>query len=479
MNSDGDGRGVASPVRPAITPRSSNAAKFLLFALVVIFVGWVAARAQAPSPAPAQAGSSSQVVELRIGEEIEPVVAEYIVSGIAEAARTHASLILITMDTPGGLSTSMEDIVHHILDSPVPVAVFVSPVGSRGASAGFFILESADIAAMAPGTHTGAASPLLAVGGVPLQVDETLKKKILNDATAFLRSYSAKRGRNVELAESAVVDGKAWTETEALDGKLIDLVANSPEDLLAKLDGRTIKRFDGSTMQLALRNPRRLPFAMSLRERFLARIVQPDAFFILLIVGVLGLYTEFTHPGTVAPGVVGGIALILALYAMQILPVTPAGLVLIVLALGLFILEAKYTSHGVLAIGGIVAMLLGALMLVRSPLTGAGVSLGVAFGVTLPFALLTILLMRLVLRSRKWKTSTGVEQLMGAAGQVTEPLLRQTDGELFQGMVRLHGELWRAVSGKEIPEGAEVRVTRIDGLTLHVVAAGDSGKGGR
>jgi membrane-bound serine protease (ClpP class) len=359
------------------------------------------------------------------------------------------------------------------------VAVFVSPVGSRGASAGFFILESADIAAMAPGTHTGAASPLLAVGGVPLQVDETLKKKILNDATAFLRSYSAKRGRNVEMAESAVVDGKAWTETEALDGKLIDLLAKSPEDLLAKLDGRTIKRFDGSTMQLVLRNPRRVPFAMSVRERFLARIVQPDAFFILLIVGVLGLYTEFTHPGTVAPGVVGGIALILALYAMQILPVTPAGLVLIVLALGLFILEAKYTSHGVLAIGGIVAMLLGALMLVRSPLTGAGVSLGVAFGVTLPFALLTILLMRLVLRSRKWKTSTGVEQLLGAAGQVTEPLLRHTGAELFQGMVRLHGELWRAVSGTEIPEGADVRVTRIEGLTLHVVAAGDGGKGAR
>jgi len=476
MNTDGDGRGVAPPVRPVITLRSSNAVRFLSLALVCIFTGWVAALGQSPSQAPAQTGSSSQVVELRIGDEIQPVMAEYIVSGITEAARIHASLILITMDTPGGLSTSMEDIVHHILESPVPVAVFVSPVGSRGASAGFFILESADIAAMAPGTHTGAASPLLAVGGVPLQIDETLKKKILNDATAFLRSYSAKRGRNVELAESAVVDGKAWTETEALDGKLVDLLANSPEDLLAKLDGRAIKRFDGSTMQLVLRNPRRVPLAMSLRERFLSRIVQPDAFFILLIVGVLGLYTEFTHPGTVAPGVVGGIALVLALYAMQILPVTPAGLVLIVLALGLFILEAKYTSHGVLAIGGIVAMLLGALMLVRSPLTGAGVSLGVAFGVTLPFALLTILLMRLVLRSRGWKTSTGVEQLMGAPGTVTEPLLRQADGELFQGMVRLHGELWRAVSGTEIPEGADVRVTRIEGLTLHVVAAGDGAK---
>jgi membrane-bound serine protease (ClpP class) len=460
--------------RRAVMISPASYARMLAMAtLAVALTGAFTLRAQGPgtkiSPAPA---GLTQILELRIGDEIEPVMAEYVDNGIDEAARNHASLILITMDTPGGLSTSMEDIIHHILESPVPVAIFISPVGSRGASAGFFILLSADIAAMAPGTHTGAASPLLAIGGVPLQVDETLKKKILNDATAFLRSYTAKRGRNVELAESAVVDGKAWTETEALDGKLIDLVANSPEDLLSKLDGRTIKRFDGSTVQLSLRNPERVAFSMSFRQRFLSRIVQPDAFFILLIVGVLGLYAEFTHPGMVAPGVIGGIALVLALYAMHILPVAPAGIVLILLALGLFILEAKYTSHGVLAIGGIVAMLLGALMLVRSPLTHAGVSLGVAFGATLPFALLTILLMRLVLRSRSWKPSTGLEQLVGSPGEVTEPLVRQTDSEIFQGMVRLHGELWRAVAPEEIPAGAQVRVTRIEGLTLHVVLAG-------
>jgi membrane-bound serine protease (ClpP class) len=459
--------------RAVMISPASYAWILLMAALTVALTGAYTLRAQGPaakiSPAPA---GPAQILELRIGDEIEPVMAEYVDNGIDEAARIHASLILITMDTPGGLSTSMEDIIHHILESPVPVAIFISPVGSRGASAGFFILLSADIAAMAPGTHTGAASPLLAIGGVPLQVDETLKKKILNDATAFLRSYTAKRGRNVELAESAVVDGKAWTETEALDGKLIDLIANSPEDLLSKLDGRTIKRFDGSTVQLSLRNPELVAFSMSFRQRFLSRIVQPDAFFILLIVGVLGLYAEFTHPGMVAPGVIGGIALVLALYAMHILPVAPAGIVLILLALGLFILEAKYTSHGVLAIGGIVAMLLGALMLVRSPLTHAGVSLGVAFGVTLPFALLTILLMRLVLRSRSWKQSTGLEQLVGSPGEVTEPLVRQTDSEIFQGMVRLHGELWRAVAREEIPAGVQVRVTRIEGLTLHVVLPG-------
>ena len=427
------------------------------------------ARAQT-SPAGA-VPSPAQIIEMRIGDEIEPIMADYIDDGIAEAARRHANLILITMDTPGGLSTSMEDIIQHILASPVPVAVYVSPTGSRGASAGFFVLLSADVAAMAPGTHTGAASPLVAIGGFPLQIDETLKKKILNDATAFLRSYTAKRGRNVELAESAVVDGKAWTETEALDGKLIDLIANSPEDLLAKLDGRAIKRFDGSTVQLALHNPQRIPFTMSVREQFLSRIVQPDAFFILLIIGVLGLYIEFTHPGMVAPGVVGGIALVLALYAMHILPVAPAGIVLIVLALGLFILEAKYTSHGVLAIGGIVSMLLGALMLVRSPLTHAGVSLGVAASATLPFAVITIFLMRLVLKSRSWKPAMGREQFIGTIAEVTNPIVESTDGESFEGMVRLNGALWRAVSREAIVQGAHVRIKSFEGLTLHVVPA--------
>jgi membrane-bound serine protease (ClpP class) len=429
-------------------------------------------RAQTPNTkAVAVASGSAQVLEIRVDDEIEPVMAEYVDNGIEEAARRNAGLILITMDTPGGLSTSMEDIIHHILDSRVPVAIYISPAGSRGASAGFFILMSADVAAMAPGTHTGAASPLLAIGGVPLQVDDVLKKKILNDATAFLRSYTAKRGRNVEVAESAVIDGKAWTETEALDNKLIDLIANSPEDLLSKLDGRTIKRFDGTSVQVALRNPERIAFSMSFRERFLSRIVQPDAFFILLIVGVLGLYAEFTHPGAVAPGVIGGIALVLALYAMHILPVAPAGIVLILLALGLFILEAKYTSHGVLAIGGIVSMLLGALMLVRSPLTHAGVSLGVALGATLPFAVLAVFLMRLVLRSRAWKPMVGQEQFVGSTAEVTDPLVALGDAGNFQGMVRLNGALWRAVAPEAIPLGAHVQVTGYEGLTLRVAPA--------
>src|SRR5215471_11414841 len=281
----------------------------------------------------------------------------------------------------------MQDIVQHILASPVPVAVYVSPTGTRGASAGFYILLSADIAAMAPGTHTGSATPVLAIGGMfPVQIDEAYRKKIDNDATAFLRSFTERRGRNPALAEKAITEGKAFTEKEALDGKMIDLIANSPEELLRQLDGRSITRFDGAKVTLALKSPVRAPFELSARQRFLERIVEPDVFFVLLILGVLGLYTEFTHPGVIAPGVIGGICLILALYAMHFLPVNLAGLLLIGLALTFFILEAKYTSHGVLAAGGIVSMLLGALFLIRSPITGGGVSLSVALAATLPFA---------------------------------------------------------------------------------------------
>jgi membrane-bound serine protease (ClpP class) len=403
------------------------------------------------------------VLELKLNGEVEPILATYINEGLADAAQRHAALALITMDTPGGLSDSMTDMIHHILESPVPVAVYVAPSGARGASAGFFILLSADIAAMAPGTRTGAASPIISIGGFTPGIDETLRKKITNDGKAFLRSFTEKRGRNPALAETAVSDARAFTEKEALDGKLIDLVANSEDDLLRQLDGRTVTRFDGTKVTLALTNATRTSFELSLRQKFLARIVEPDIFFLLLIVGTLGLYTEFTHPGVVAPGVIGAICAVLALYAMQLLPVNIAGVLLILTALGLFILEAKYTSHGVLALGGIVAMLLGAMFLIRSPLTAGGVSPAVALGATLPFAAITVMLMRLVLRSRRWKPATGKEQLIGSQGVVTTAL--PAGGE---GIVRVHGELWRAVSNEPIAEERVVRVVRVDGLKMHV-----------
>jgi membrane-bound serine protease (ClpP class) len=452
--------------------RGTHSRATLPFCAALAFVVLLALAAPAALPQPAAPPASApQVVVLHINDEVDPILAEYLDEGMQHAADIHANLILITMDTPGGLEDSMQDIIQHILVSPVPVAVFVSPTGSRGASAGFYILLSADIAAMAPATHTGAASPVIEVGGYPVTMDETMKNKILNDAEAFLRSYAGKRGRNVQLAETAVTDAKAFTETEALDGKLIDVIAQSDADLLAQLNGRTITRFDGHTQQLSLAGAQLTEYDMSTRQRFLAWIVEPDVLFILLLVGVLGLYVEFTHPGMVAPGVIGGIAIVLALFAIHILPVNFAGLLLIFLALGLFILEAKYTSHGVLAVGGIVAMLLGALMLIHSPMTGAGVSLGTALGVTVPFAVIVVILMRLVLRSRTWRPSVGAEQLVGGDAEVTSALVPDEVAGEFAGMVRMHGELWRATASQAIPAGAHVRVARVKGLTLHVALA--------
>ncbi|HKM67848.1 MAG TPA: nodulation protein NfeD [Candidatus Acidoferrum sp.] len=403
------------------------------------------------------------VVEIKIDREVAPVLASYVDEGLADAARRQAALVLITMDTPGGLSDSMTDIIHHILDSPVPVVVYVSPSGARGASAGFFILLSADVAAMAPGTHTGASTPVLLPGGFSIPVDEVMRKKINNDATAFLRSFTEKRNRNPKLAETAVTDAQAFTENEALAGHLIDLIAPDQSGLLRQLDGREIKRFDGKTVKLSLANYRVDEFHLSARQRFLARIVDPNIFFLLLLGAVLGIYTEFTHPGVIAPGVIGGICAVLALYAMHLLPVNFAGVMLILLAFALFILEAKFASHGVLLIGGVVSMFLGAIFLIRSPLTPGGVSMGVALAVTLPVALLTVFLMRLVLKSRRWKTATGKEEMVGTEGVVTTAL--PAHGE---GMIRVHGELWCATATSPVPEGALVRVKRVEGLKLFV-----------
>lgn len=429
-----------------------------------------AAIGAAPLHSPAEDANTEApvVLELKLEDVVEPVLATYIDEGLADAAKRHAALVVITMDTPGGLVTSMTEIISRILTSPVPVVVYVGPAGARGASAGFFILLAADVAAMAPGTRTGAASPVASLGGYSIPFDETMHRKITNDLLAFLRSYASKRGRNVPLAETAVTDAKAFTDKEALDGKLVDLLAASQDELIRQLDGREITRFDGAHVKLLLARAVRVPFELSARQKFLARIVQGDAFFLLLIAGALGLYTEFTHPGMVAPGVVGGICMILALYAMHLLPVNAAGVFLIFLALGMFVLEAKFTSHGVLAIGGIVSMFLGAVFLIRSPLSGAGVSVSLALAVTVPSAIITITLMRLVLRSRSWKQTMGPEGLVGLPGVVVMPIPAESTVSSNEGMVRVRGALWRAVAPQSIGKGSAVRVVRVEGLTLHI-----------
>jgi membrane-bound serine protease (ClpP class) len=447
--------------------KSRNKQSALLIWMVVALLPLLAMLCFAPLAAVAEEHSSPVVLQLKLDGEVEPILATYIDEGLADAAKRHAALVLITMDTPGGLSDSMKDIIQHILESPVPVAVFIAPTGSRGASAGFFILLSADVAAMASGTHAGASTPIFINGGFSMPIDEVLRKKINNDATAFLRSITEKRGRNPKLAETAVTDARAFTEKEALEGKMIDLIAENREDLLGQLNGREITRFNGKPTKLLLGNYTVAEFHLSGRQKFLSRIVQPDAFFLLLIIGVLGLYTEFTHPGLVAPGVVGGICIVLAMYAMQLLPVNFAGLLLIGLAIVLFVLEAKLTSHGVLLVGGIVSMLLGATFLIRSPLTPGGVSVGVALAATLPFALLSVFMMRLVLKSRKWRSSTGREELLGEQGVVTTAV--PAGGE---GMIRIHGELWRASSKEDIQQGTAVRVLKVSGLKLEIEPMG-------
>ncbi len=395
--------------------------------------------------------SPQNVVELRIDDEIEPILAEYIVNGIDQANRQNASLILITLSTPGGLDTSMRQIIQAILSSKVPVVTYVYPTGSRAASAGFFILLSADIAAMAPGTDTGAASPITAIGGQPVQVDQTLAKKILNEANAYLRSYVSKRGRNADLASTAVTDAKAFTEKEALDGKLIDLIANSPQDLFAKLNGRTITRFDGTTTQLALSHPvdrshrdepaRKVSLAhraarcvlhfVDSRRAGTLRGVHPS--------GIVRARRDWRH------------RVLLALFAMHLLPVNLAGILLIVLAMALFVLEAKFPTHGVLGCGRRGGHGSGRADADSLAADGKRRELGHGAQRGHPFAVIIVFLMRLVLRSAAWKPSTGKEELIGEEGQVTEPVGSAGSA----GMVFVHGELWRAAAanGEAIPEG--------------------------
>jgi len=432
-----------------------------LIAIAALLLATPQKNASAAGQTGGPATGTPRVVEIPINGVIQPFLADFVDEGLASAASEHASLVLLTMNTPGGLDTAMRDIIQHIISSPVPVAAYVAPSGSRAASAGFYILLSADVAAMAPGTDTGASSPIFLIGGTAAQVDETLKKKAMNEAAAYLRSISGKRDRNVELAEKAVTEAKAFSDSEALKGNLIDLVANTRADLMAKLDGRTIKRFDGATVTLHLAGATITKYEQSSKQKFLGWVADPDVLFILLIVGAIGLYVEFTHPGMIVPGVIGGISILLFLVGAEVVPINLFAILLIVGAVALFAIEAKVTSHGLLALAGVIAMLIGALVLVNSPITGAGVSLGVALGFTIPFAVLAVVVMRLALRTFSMKPSMGSGVLVGQTGEVRDAV----DGT---GMVFVGGELWRARAAAKIPAGSKIRVVRVDGLTLDV-----------
>lgn len=405
--------------------------------------------------------ASAEVVKVVVDDTIQPISAEYIGRAIDEANRTHAQAVLIEMNTPGGLVSSTREIIKKITSSPVPVIVYVTPTGGHAGSAGIFILESADIAAMAPGTAAGAAHPVTFIGPVQVKPDDEMNRKIENDAAALIRSFTSQRGRNVEAAESAVRESKSYTDQEALTNHLIDYVASNPDDLFRQMEGKPFKRFDGQTATLNLVGQPIVPYDLTVKEHILDTLMDPNLAFLLLVVGALALYIEFNHPGAVIPGTIGVVFILVAAFALNLLPVRFAALALILGAFALFAAEAKFTSHGVLTIGGIVLLTLGGLLLVDAPIPQLRVSLVTSLAVSIPFGLITAFLMTIALKARRNKVVTGEQGLVGETGVAQTALSPK-------GKVMVHGELWDAVSSSALSEGQFVVVRKVDGLTLQV-----------
>ncbi|MCU1320162.1 MAG: hypothetical protein JWP98_1680 [Edaphobacter sp.] len=403
--------------------------------------------------------ASPKVIRLTIHDTLQPITADYLQRGLDDAARQHASAVLISLGTPGGLLESTRAMVQAIENSPVPVIIFISPSGSRAGSAGFFLLEAADIAAMAPGTNAGAAHPIVA----GRQLDPVLKQKIENDAAAFLRSFTTRRGRNVEAAEDAIRNSKSYSDEEALKLKLIDLIAPDDASLLATLDNREIRRFNGTTETLHLRDASIVTTLPSLRERLLGKLANPDVAVLLLVLGSLLIYLEFNVPGTVVPGSLGTLFVLLGLFGLNLLPVRHTAVVLLVAALVLIVLEAKFASHGALAIAGVAALVFGLATLVDAPIPELRVHLATAIGAGIGFGSISFGLAWIALRARRGKVLTGPQAMIGATAITSTPLSPT-------GQVEIRGELWQArLDGPAtLPAGTSVLVRSIDGLTLVV-----------
>ena len=415
--------------------------------------------AQAGSP-PARA--AEKAVAVNVDGMVHPITTEIVKNAIAFAKDQSASLLIVRLNTPGGLMDAMRETIEEMLASPVPVVTFVEPSGGRSASAGFFLLEAGDVAVMAPGTNTGAAHPV-AMG---TEMDAVMKQKVENDAAAYLRSICVKRGRNSELAQTAVLESKSFTEREALDQHLIDLIVPDERALLAALDGRQIVRFNGNSVTLHTSGAVVIDYEPSVRERIIAAVADPNIALILLVTGALFIYVEFTHPGLIAPGVIGAILVLIGLAAISVLPINWLGAGRLVVAFTLFVLEAKFTSHGVLAAGGAAAMILGAVMLIDSPAPEMRIHWSTAIGLAIPFSAITVLLLTLVMRSRRTKVATGAEAMIGEIGSAVTDLA--PEGKVF-----VHGEYWDAVSVRPAPSGARVRVAAIEKLKLTVEPVSD------
>lgn len=402
----------------------------------------------------------SAIITIEVNMPIHPVSSEFMVNSIGRAERENADLILIKLDTPGGLDSSMREIIKKILGSKVPVAVWVFPQGGRAASAGFFITISADIAIMSPGTSIGAAHPVsIPIGGE--KPDKTVEEKAARDASAFAKSLAEKRNRNIKMAVDAVLQSLSYSETDALKGGLIDFVAINLDEIIEKFDGKKIKRFDQREVVLKLKGKNIEELKMNLRQKVLSEIANPNVALILMMLGLLGLYFEFSNPGAILPGVLGAISLLLAFFALQILPVNYVGFLLILLAIGLFIAEVKVQGFGILGIGGIISMIFGSMMLFNSTIPGFKPDLSIVITVSIIFGLLFLFFLYISLKAHTHKVSTGAEGLIGAEGEAITDI--SPKGKVF-----IQGEIWDARSSAPIPKGASVKVVKVTGLKVEV-----------
>lgn len=397
------------------------------------------------------------VDELVLHDTIQPVTADEVTRALDRANSDGAQALLIELDTPGGLLDSMRTMVGAILRSRVPVIVYVAPSGSRAGSAGFFLLESADVAVMAPGTEAGAAHVVFD-GGKP---DDVEMQKVENDAEAFMRSYVTKRGRSADAAQEAEKSSHSYTAEEALNQHLIDLIANSDADLLKALDGRTVTRMDGTTLTLHVANARIVPIVPTLRDELLGWLVNPNIALLFLVGGALLIYLEFNSPGTIVPGALGTLMVLLAIFALDLLPIRYTAVLLLLAAIVLLILEAKVGGHGALAIAGIVCLTFGTLTLVAAPVPEMGVSPWVALGVSAAFGAITVFLVRLAVRARRRKARIGADAMVGSAATAMEALAPQ-------GHVLVEGEIWQAVASAPVVAGTKLRVVGHEQMLLQV-----------
>jgi len=418
----------------------------LMILIGLLLIGLSTATAQQPI-----------VEKLILDETIQPVSAGMLNRAIARASSTGAAALLIQIDTPGGLVSSMRTMAGAILTSRIPVIIYVAPAGARAGSAGFFLLEAADIAAMAPGTNAGAAHVVFE-GGKP---DETLSQKMENDAEAFLRSYVSRRNRNTDAAIAAVASSKSYTAEEALNQHLIDLIAPSDTELLNAIDGRQVTRMDGTKQALHTRNARIEFVQPTLRENLLSWLVNPNIALLLLVGGALLIYLEFNTPGTIVPGALGTLMVLLGVFALDLLPIRFTAVMLLVAAFALMLLEAKFGGHGVLAVTGIVCLTFGTLTLVAAPIPELRINPWVAVGVSLGFGSITVFLVRLALKARRMKARLGADALVGSEASAMEPLSPE-------GHVLVEGEIWRAVASEPVPPGTKLRVTGHEQYLLRV-----------